>query len=1118
MRDNPQLQQDDLPILLALKYKFERLLVFDTPCIPSVIRLRDQDDPHDDAHSEEENNAKRQKTYEHGTFMFRESSSSQDFKSKPGPSTSGESACKDHLHQETKEPRKPKEVVYLNTMIFQIIKTYWELRHEHKSITEIIVRRESGSIVSITKLDYKNLNKNDIEDMYLLIVNNKVDGYSKTGVESYQQKVNHTVPTITFLGIKNYKVFSIICEPVYGIIYKNIEKEKRVMRHQKVYKFCDATLKRVFEGLKSYNNDVKHNVIEDESHFITKVVDNDLAALTMFTKHFISGVRFVVLRGRSSKESKNAYGEIGGVEKMSSTGSKFMFKGQECLEGCFGARGGEVNEGGNDFGVRKSLLGEIPKVVIGESGREVFGDDGGAVNCHEGNNDRFQYVWYENREQGFYFGRWHLYCHKGRVDVDLFSVVDLNDMLEMLGYRNSHTTKHKLIEIYYEHENSYLEVVFEERTPMTSNIEDGNDEDNDIDKDISSDMKVSINSEDSDWVDEEHIMNEVEVDLKDFFRHTDRDVEFIECNKGNIEIPIEDFVVECVDLDDFDSANESDKELEGKRKKDLRKFRKKHKKGGIVDNIAPFNVDKNFPDKETVRKLVYDHVVATRRKFYIWKNDKDRLTVVCRGKCHVFNFPEDRTSVNGPSESCLKNIRGPLKKGYKVRMRDLLRLDGCFMKGQYPGQLLVVIGVDANHGTYPLAIEYLTKQIVKVKQVIEKSKGPLTPAVTALFKAITDEASFYKIGRPPKKRKKSANELSSQKMTSGGKLSRIGKTMTCDTCKNLVITKDHVKGCGRVSTITNVCCNSNSISSFYCKRSINVCCNSNSISSFCYKRSIKVCCNSTLILKVCCNSKHITKEVGGKSKIIIKINFNTKSFTEVCCKCQGIMPPRRLKKKSVKRLVEKRVAKAIEEYEKTRANLDNAVSSGGNSENAAGTVNGAEEDKVMFTASTFEGRTLTWWNENVYTLGLINANLIPWSEFKTMITTEYFPAAEIQRMEQELWTLTLKGDDIEGRAARIIKSNKRKWEDQQGNNHHQQQNQRQEAAKAYVAAPDKGRGYVRNLPWCNRCKAHHQPSMYPPREKGHYRDKCPRGRNSQNEGPRGGAYAMRTEESSKIRM
>nr|GEW07036.1 hypothetical protein [Tanacetum cinerariifolium] len=74
----------------------------------------------------------------------------------------------------------------------------------------------------------------------------------------------------------------------------------------------------------------------------------------------------------------------------------------------------------------------------------------------------------------------------------------------------------------------------------------------------------------------------------------------------------------------------------------------------------------------------------------------------------------------------------------------------------------------------------------------------------------------------------------------------------------------------------------------------------------------------------------------------------------------------------------------------------------------------AEEDKVMFAASTFEGRALTWWNGNVHTLGLVNANHIPWNEFKSMMTTEYCPATEIERMEEELWTLTLRGGGIEG--------------------------------------------------------------------------------------------------------
>ncbi|GKB26233.1 hypothetical protein Tco_0865634 [Tanacetum coccineum] len=59
MKDNPQPQQDDLPIWLALKYKFERLHMAATPCKPSVVRPKDQDDPYDDAYLEGENSAKR---------------------------------------------------------------------------------------------------------------------------------------------------------------------------------------------------------------------------------------------------------------------------------------------------------------------------------------------------------------------------------------------------------------------------------------------------------------------------------------------------------------------------------------------------------------------------------------------------------------------------------------------------------------------------------------------------------------------------------------------------------------------------------------------------------------------------------------------------------------------------------------------------------------------------------------------------------------------------------------------------------------------------------------------------------------------------------------------------
>nr|GEU56292.1 hypothetical protein [Tanacetum cinerariifolium]GEU97773.1 hypothetical protein [Tanacetum cinerariifolium] len=79
-----------------------------------------------------------------------------------------------------KEPGKPKEVIYSNSKIIQVIKTYWELGHEHKFIIEIIARRANECIVSITEPNFKNLNKNNIEDMYLLIMNGKVPDYTKT--------------------------------------------------------------------------------------------------------------------------------------------------------------------------------------------------------------------------------------------------------------------------------------------------------------------------------------------------------------------------------------------------------------------------------------------------------------------------------------------------------------------------------------------------------------------------------------------------------------------------------------------------------------------------------------------------------------------------------------------------------------------------------------------------------------------------------------------------------------------------------------------------------------------------------------------------------------------------
>ncbi|GJV91434.1 hypothetical protein Tco_1539247 [Tanacetum coccineum] len=89
MKNDPQLQQQDIAIWLALQMKFENLQVPQTTCRPSAVRPRDQDDPHDDAHPEGENRAKRQKTSEYEAYVSGESSSGQVNEEERGPSTSG---------------------------------------------------------------------------------------------------------------------------------------------------------------------------------------------------------------------------------------------------------------------------------------------------------------------------------------------------------------------------------------------------------------------------------------------------------------------------------------------------------------------------------------------------------------------------------------------------------------------------------------------------------------------------------------------------------------------------------------------------------------------------------------------------------------------------------------------------------------------------------------------------------------------------------------------------------------------------------------------------------------------------------------------------------------------
>ncbi|MFS7931778.1 putative transcription factor interactor and regulator CCHC(Zn) family [Helianthus anomalus] len=82
---------------------------------------------------------------------------------------------------------------------------------------------------------------------------------------------------------------------------------------------------------------------------------------------------------------------------------------------------------------------------------------------------------------------------------------------------------------------------------------------------------------------------------------------------------------------------------------------------------------------------------------------------------------------------------GALKTGFKMCGRDILGLDGCFMKGPYPGQILTAVGVDSNNGIYPVAYALVEAETTSSwTWFLECLGGDLDLNVNSNFTFITD--------------------------------------------------------------------------------------------------------------------------------------------------------------------------------------------------------------------------------------------------------------------------------------------------------------------------------------------------------------------------------------------
>ncbi|GJS15031.1 putative reverse transcriptase domain-containing protein [Tanacetum coccineum] len=198
--------------------------------------------------------------------------------------------------------------------------------------------------------------------------------------------------------------------------------------------------------------------------------------------------------------------------------------------------------------------------------------------------------------------------------------------------------------------------------------------------------------------------------------------------------------------------------------------------------------------------------------------------------------------------------------------------------------------------------------------------------------------------------------------------------------------------------------------------------------------------------------------------------------------------------------------------------------------------------QVKYATCTLQDSALTWWNSHKRTIGVEAAYAMNWVELMKLMTEVYCPRNEIQKMETELWNLTVKGNDltaytqrfqelillctrmvpdeedrverfigglpdniqgnviaanparlqdairianqlmdkkVQGYAARSAE-NKRRMESNLRDNRGQQppfkrQNTSgQNVARAYTAGNNERKGYAGPLPYCNKCRLHHE--------------------------------------------
>ncbi|GJS65411.1 reverse transcriptase domain-containing protein [Tanacetum coccineum] len=141
------------------------------------------------------------------------------------------------------------------------------------------------------------------------------------------------------------------------------------------------------------------------------------------------------------------------------------------------------------------------------------------------------------------------------------------------------------------------------------------------------------------------------------------------------------------------------------------------------------------------------------------------------------------------------------------------------------------------------------------------------------------------------------------------------------------------------------------------------------------------------------------------------------------------MPPKRtstseapaMTQAAIKKLVADSVSTALEAHATNITNTDNTT----RPREAHVAIqlfsrsNCTEDCKVKFAIGTLTKEALSWWNSFAQSIRIEESYKITWVEFNKLLIKKYCPRTEVQKMEDEFYHLTVKGNDLKAYVRRL---------------------------------------------------------------------------------------------------